>query len=159
MRLMDSRIARYLSPFLNLFKGECQTISYYSVWLFSYLIVVYVCGHVFCMYCSCSKNHSGQRIVSYKYKNCCVLCMHGIHVFDRNVWFANCLAILYQDVGNTVIYLRIPELKLFPLLYILLLHCHQYQIHCSMTILHTYTICYSYITVGVSNYTECEEEC
>ena len=80
----------------------------------------------------------------------CYVCMHGIHMFDRNVWFANCLAILYQDVGNRAIYLRISELKFFPLLYILLLNCHQYQIHCSMTILHTYTVCYSYITVGVS---------
>ena len=90
----------------------------------------------------------------------CYIRMHGIHVFDRNVWFANCLAILYQGVGNRAIYLRISELELFPVLYIFLVHCHQYPIHCSTTIiLHTYTVCYSYITVGVSNYTESEEEC
>ena len=32
---------------------------------------------------------------------------------------------------------------------ILLFHCHQYQIHCNITILHTYAVYNSYITVGV----------
>ena len=35
--------------------------------------------------------------------------------------------------------------RLFPFFHILLFHCHQYQTHCSMTILHTYTVCYSYV--------------
>ena len=39
--------------------------------------------------------------------------------------------------------------RFFPVLHILLFHCYQYQTHCSMTVLHTYTVCYSYITVGV----------
>ena len=33
--------------------------------------------------------------------------------------------------------------RLFPVLYILLIHCHQYQIHCSMTTLYTYSVRYT----------------
>ena len=41
--------------------------------------------------------------------------------------------------------------RLFPMFYILLVCCHQYQIHWSMTTLHTFAVCYSYITVGVEH--------
>ena len=37
--------------------------------------------------------------------------MHEIHVFDRIVWFANCLYCTYQEVGNRAICLRIYGLQ------------------------------------------------
>ena len=41
-------------------------------------------------------NHSDRRIESYKYK--ILLCvMHGIHVFDRNVWFEKWFFILSRS--------------------------------------------------------------
>ena len=112
-----------------------------TVWLFSYRFVVHVCGHVFYMYCSCSNKlqwlEDGiiQEIV-------CV--MHGINVFDSNVWFANYLHCIKRWVIGqyTSGYL---DYRYFPVLYILLVNCHQYQIHSSMTVLHTYAVCYSYV--------------
>ena len=90
--------------------------------------------------------HSGWRIRSYKYKNCCVLCKNSC--VNRNVWFANCLYCIKRWVIGQYAS-GYMGCRLFPVLYILLVHCHQYQIHCSMTILHTCTVCYGYITVGV----------
>ena len=77
-----------------------------------------------------------------------VLCMCEIPVFDRKVWFANCQCCIKRwAIGQyTSGYMGC---RFFPVIHILLLHCHQYQIHCSMTILYTYTVCYNYITVGV----------
>ena len=75
--------------------------------------------------------------------------MHEIHVFDRNVWFANCLYCIKKWVIGQYAsgYL---DCRFFPVPYILLVHCDQYQIHCSMTILHTYIVCYSYTYHGRS---------
>ena len=123
-----------------------------TVPLFSNQFLVHIIMYVdMCFACIAAvlTYHSGWRIGSYKYKNCCV--MHGIHVFDRNVWFANCLYcikrwVIRQYASGCL------DCRLFPVLYILLVHCHQYQIHCSsmtLTILHTYAVCYSYITVGI----------
>ena len=74
--------------------------------------------------------------------------MHEINVFDRKVWFVNCLYCFkrweIEQYASGYIGCR-----LFPVLYILLVNSQQYQIHCSMTILHTYAVCYSYVTVGV----------
>ena len=84
--------------------------------------------------------------------------MHEIHVFDKNVWFANCLYYIKRwAIGQYAS--GYMDCRLFPVLYIFLVHCHQYQIHFSMTILHTYAVCYSYITVRVGYfcyYTESE---
>ena len=98
-------------------------------------------------------NHSSWRIGLYKYKNYCVLCMEFMHLR-----FANCLCCIKRcSIGQYAS--GCLDCRLFPVLCILLVHCHQYQIHCSMTILHTYIVCYSYITVEVGYYTESEEEC
>ena len=93
------------------------------------------------------KNHSGQIIASCKHKK--LLCvMHEIPVFDRKVWFANCLYCIKScSIGQYAS--GYMGYKFFPVLHILLFQCHHYQIHCSMSILHTYAVCYSYIIVGV----------
>ena len=74
--------------------------------------------------------------------------MHEIYVFDRNVWFANYLYCIKRwAIGQYAS--GYMGYSFFPVLYILLFQCHQYQIHCRMTILYTFAICYSFIAVGV----------
>ena len=89
----------YLPPFggYNLLIAIITTLLLVSglglitVW-FSYQFVVYVREHVFCMYCSCS-NKSQWLEVMLKSQWLEVIqkslrVMLGIHLFDRNVWFA-----------------------------------------------------------------------
>ena len=73
--------------------------------------------------------------------------MHEIPVFDRKVWFANCLDhIKRYSIGQYASGYGLQVLSSAPYPFV---QCHQYQIHCSRTTLHTYAACYSYITVGV----------
>ena len=87
-----------------------------------------------------------------------VVCMHEIHVF-HTIEICGLLIVYIVSKGRNRQHASgYLDCRVFPVLYILLVHCHQYQIHCSMTILHTYSVWYSYIIVGVGHYTESEEE-
>ena len=65
---------------------------------------------------------------------------------DRKMWFANYLYCIKRwAIGQYAS--GYMDCRLFPVLYIFLVHCHWWQID---DVLHTYAICYSYITVGVA---------
>ena len=91
-------------------------------------------------------NHRGCRTGSHKHKNYGYV--YEIHVFDRNMCFANCLYCIKRWVIGQYAS-KYLDCRLFPVLYILLDHYHQYLLHFSMTILHTHAVCYNYIIVGV----------
>ena len=146
------------SIILSIFVRKSATMSRYTYWMDNFkwrlwcgYIFLPICGtvyvhrHVFYMYCSCSnKSQWLEDWTIQTQKSLCV--MHEMKFMCRNVCFANCLYcikwwVIKQYASGYM------DCRLFSVLYILLVHCHHYQTY--LTILHTYTVWYSYITVGV----------
>ena len=99
-------------------------------------------------------NHSGWRNGSYKYKNCCVLCMELVCLIEM----CDLLIIIVYIVSRGVQFSNMPQNIWTAGSF----QCSiSFPIHCSMTILHTYAVCYivTYIIVGVGYYTDLEGEC
>ena len=64
-----------------------------------------------------------------------VVCYAWNPLFDKNVWFINCLYCIKRWVIGQCAS-GYMDFSLFLVLYILSMYCHQYQIHCIISILH-----------------------